>query len=114
MYKSETLIKISYRILFLALPNTPGELIKIRKKIFYKFLWNSGPDRIKRRIVIKDVTAGGLKMINTNMFIKSLHISWLRQIIKQSDTVSLYSMSNISFGKLFHFGSGYIKRLSRI
>ena len=100
--------------LFLALPNPPGELIKKLEQIFYKFLWNSGPDRIKRRIIIKDVTAGGLRMINTNMFIKSLHISscsWLRRIIKQSDTVSWCSMSNINFEKLFNFGSGYIKTI---
>ena len=49
-------------------------------KIFYNFLWNSGPDRIKRNIIIKDVTAGGLRMINTNTFIKALHISWLRRV----------------------------------
>ena len=32
--------------LFLALPNPPGELIKILDKTFYKFLWNNGPDRV--------------------------------------------------------------------
>ena len=50
-------------------------------------------------------------MIYTNMFIKSLHISWLRRIIKQSDTLSWCSMSNINFEKLFNFGSGYIKTI---
>ena len=74
--------------LFLALPNPPVELIKKLEKMFYKFLWNSGPDRIKRSVIIKDVTAGGLRMININTFIKALPISWLRRIIKQSDNVS--------------------------
>ena len=92
--------------LILALPNPPGKLIKNLEKIFYKFLWTSGLDRIKRRIIIKDVTAGGLTMINTNMFIKSLHISWLERIIRPSDIVSWSSMSNINFEKLFNFGSG--------
>ena len=32
--------------LFLALPNPPGELIKRLDTLFFKFLWNSGPDRI--------------------------------------------------------------------
>ena len=34
--------------LFLALPNPPGDFVKNVEKIFYKFLWNAGPDRIKR------------------------------------------------------------------
>ena len=45
--------------LFLALPNPPGELIKKLDKLFYKFLWNLGPDRIQRSIIIKDLAAGG-------------------------------------------------------
>ena len=47
--------------LFLASPNPPGELIKRLDTLFLKFLWNSGPDRIKRSIIIKDLSAGGLK-----------------------------------------------------
>ena len=105
--KSLSLAKFVH--LFLALPNPPGELVKKLEKIFYKFLWNSGPDRIKRSVIIKDVTAGGLKMTNTNTFIKALHVSWLRRIIIQSDNASWCSVSNIDFGKLLNFGSGYIK-----
>ena len=49
--------------LFLALPNPPGNLVKTLNKLFYKFIWNSGPDRIKRQYIIKDITKGGLRMI---------------------------------------------------
>ena len=44
-----------------------------------------------------------------NTFIKALHVSWLRRIIIQSDNASWCSVSNIDFGKLLNFGSGYIK-----
>ena len=71
--------------LFLALPNPPGELVNNLEKIFYTILWNSGPDRIKRSVITKDVTVGGLRMITINTFIKDLHVSWLRRIIIQSD-----------------------------
>ena len=50
-------------------------------------------------------------MININTFIKALHISWLRRIIKQSDNVSWCSVSNINFEKIFNLGSGFIKTL---
>ena len=42
--------------LFLALPNPPGELIKILDKTFYKFLWSNGPDRVSRKNSIKNHT----------------------------------------------------------
>ena len=54
--------------LFLALPNPPEDLIKKLDKIFYKFLWNSGPNRIKQTAAIKDIKAGGLRMVNIKYF----------------------------------------------
>ena len=56
--------------------------MKKLEKLFYNFLWNGGPDRIKRTIVIKDLQAGGLRMINAQYFIKALKITWLRKVIK--------------------------------
>ena len=82
MIKSLALAKCIH--LFLALRNPPGELIKRLDKLFYKFLWNSGPDRIKRSVIIKDLQAGGLRMININLFIKALKLLWLRTVIKTS------------------------------
>ena len=55
------------------------------------------------------MTAGGLRMTNIYTFIKALHVSWLRRIIIQSDNASWCLVSNIDFGKLLNFGSGYIK-----
>lgn len=93
--------------LFLALPNPPGELIKKLEKIFFKFLWNSGPDRIKRTIIIKNLNVGGLRMINIRYFIKALKISWLRRVIQNSENVSWYALAEIDFQKLFTLGHGY-------
>ena len=41
--------------LILAIPKPPRNLVK-KKKLFYCFLWNSGPDchRIKRKFIVKD------------------------------------------------------------
>ena len=96
--------------LFLALPNPPEDLIKRLDKIFYKFLWNSGPDRIKRTEIIKDVKAGGLRMVNIKYFIKALKISWLRRIIQNSYDLSWSSLSMINFHKMFSFGHGYAEQ----
>lgn len=97
--------------LFLALPNPPEDLLKRLEKLLYKFLWNSGPDRIKRSIIIKDLAAGGLRMINVRVFIKALKVSWLRRVIRNSDNISWYVLSKIDFKNLFNFGHGYVNKI---
>ena len=46
---------------------------------FYKFLWNSGPDRIKRNIIIKVFNAGGIQMINT-VLLMDIYSVWGQDI----------------------------------
>ena len=82
--------------LFLALPNPPGELIQQTERLFSKFLWNNGPDRIKDSTIIKHVKEGGLRMINISFFIKWLKISWLRRIVHNSEHAAWYVL--LSFG----------------
>ena len=54
--KSLALSKFNH--LFLPLPNPPGELLEQLEKLFYNFLWNSGPDKIKRPIIVKNLIVG--------------------------------------------------------
>ena len=61
--------------LFLALPNPPGALVKRLNKLFFSFLWNKGPDRIKRKFIIKDLEKGGLRMIQIDAFIAALKVT---------------------------------------
>ena len=71
--------------LFLALPNPPGNLVQSLNKLFYKFLWNSGPDKIKRKIIIKDIIKGGLRMIQIDSFVTALKVTWLRQLFTKGN-----------------------------
>ena len=66
--------------LFVSLPNPPAELIKeleyVLRRVsfgsktapknlvvfFSNFLWNAGPDRITRKVAIKNLSLGGLRM----------------------------------------------------
>ena len=93
--------------------NPPRELIKRLDILFFNFLWNLGPDRVKRSIIIKDLSAGGLRMVNINVFIKSLKITWLRRVIQNSKNVSWYTLSGIDVQKIFKFGMGYAKRFKQ-
>ena len=38
---------------FISLPDPPPDLLKELEKQFYRFIWNKGPDRIRRKVLIK-------------------------------------------------------------
>ena len=98
--------------LFISLPAPPNELIKELEKMFYKFLWNSGPDRIKRRIIIKNIEYAGLRMVELRSFIKASKVSWLRRILQQSDTGGWKELASINFSEIFSFGGVCAAKLS--
>ena len=95
--------------LFTVLPNPPEQFVKQLEKLFYKFLWNSGPDRISRNVIIQDVKEGGLRMIKINKFIESLKVIWLRRILISINECSWNRLSHVDFRKLVIFGDGYAK-----
>ena len=92
--------------LFMGLPNPPGILVKRLNKLFYTFLWNSGPDRIKRKYIIKDIEKGGLRMVHIDNFITALKVTWLRKMITHPDC-SWSSLSNININRIFSMGENY-------
>ena len=71
--KSLALSKINH--LILALPNPSKHITKDLQKMFYKYLWSNGPDKIKRNIITQPICNGGLKMIDLEKFICSLKVT---------------------------------------
>ena len=98
--------------LFLSLPDPPKELVKELEKCFYGFLWNGGHDRISRRVIIKNMSCGGLRMVQLPAFIKALKISWIRRIIKQHENNEWFDLSTVNFSKLLSMGTQYAERLT--
>ena len=49
--KSLVLSKFVHFII--SLPDPPPDLLKELEKRFYRFIWNKGPDRIRRKVLIK-------------------------------------------------------------
>ena len=109
--KSIALSKFTH--LFISLPNPPDELLKRLDKIFYKFLRNSGPDRISRNIMIRNEREGGLRMIQIRTFIKALKVTWFRRLLINPKNITWSSLSNIEFAKLFSLGDGYALRITQ-
>ena len=107
----KSLILSKFTHLFLALPNPPGEFQKLLERKLYKFLWNNGPDRVCRKNIVKNIQAGGLRMVNVGVFITSLKVTWLRRLIMYSDRDNWSSLSRINFNKLFSLGDSYIRTI---
>ena len=66
--------------IFSALPNPSDSDIKNINDILFKYVWNGGPDKIKRTKVVQNYEHGGLKMIEIRSFIKSLKVSWIKRL----------------------------------
>ena len=77
--KSLALPKINH--LIFSIPNPNENMIKDIESIFFNFLWDKKPDKIKRETVYKDYSEGGLRMINTKIFITALKSTWVRKMI---------------------------------
>ena len=63
------------------LPTPPNHIIHRLQQIFFKFLWNDKPDKIKRNVVINEYEKGGLKMPHVLSFCYSLKMSWINKLL---------------------------------
>ena len=55
-------IRLKLVHLFQTLPNpTNAQLIKLNTQL-YKFIWNNKPDKISRKIIVRNIPEGGLRM----------------------------------------------------
>ena len=58
---------------------TKHQAIKEINKTFFKFIRNDKGDKIKCKIMIKDYSEGGLKIIDITSFNKSLKAIWIKK-----------------------------------
>ena len=63
----------------------PNKHIKELNKIIFSFLWNSKKEKVKRVVVMNPVSQGGLGMIDIDSRMRSLRLSWLPNILNDSE-----------------------------
>ena len=106
LMKSLMLAKFTH--LFLALPNPPRELIKMLQRAFYKFFYGiTVQQESVEKNIVKNIKAGGLRMINVSSFITALKVSWLRTLIIFSNNDSFSHFSRLNCSKLYSLGDVY-------
>ena len=64
----------------LSLPNLKPSLIQGINSIFYRVIWSNKPDKINRDVMRLAYFAGGLKMVDIEVLMKSLKITWIQRL----------------------------------
>ena len=67
------------------LENPPTDYFNLINKSMFDFLWDNKPDKINRKTIIQNYENGGLKMIDLNLFIKSIKAGWVKRIINDKN-----------------------------
>ena len=108
----KTFIISKFNHLFITLPNPSPEMIKSISDIMYKFIWNGKPDKVNRQQICKDYLDRGFKMLDLEKFIISLKITWIRRLIRDSDSPWAYLVNhqlNLS-SKLITYGPAWCEK----
>ncbi|XP_052074422.1 uncharacterized protein LOC127712168 [Mytilus californianus] len=107
----KTLILPVLNHLIITLPNPNQELVKKINELILKFIWNSPVHRVKKELLQKDYSEGGLKMINLSSFITALKSTWVRKLFQSDNKWKNVLFSIINQEKLFKFGNGYLSNI---
>ena len=81
--KSIALPKLIYPLTILQIPS--ADKIKQITSSMFKFIWNSKPEKIKRKHITQSYQKGGLKMIDIELFINSIKCSWIKRLFDDSN-----------------------------
>ena len=63
------------------LPNPPVQVMKETKEIFYKYLLNGKPDKIKRNVIMNNYEEGGLNLPHIESFCKAVKMSLFQKLL---------------------------------
>ena len=103
----KTLILPVINHLILTLPNPSNEIIKKINDLLFTFIWNSPVHRVKKEVLQKDYSEGGLKMINLASFIIALKSTWVRKLFSTECKWQNILLSKVDKEKIFQLGNGY-------
>ena len=108
----KTLLIAKLNHLFIALPNPSNESIINLNRMFFRFIWQSPTDRIKREVLCQDYYKGGLKMVHLDSYINALKITWIRRLIStNSKYKTLFETMHTNINDLINIGSTYINEI---
>ena len=75
--------------------------------MFFGFIWNNKPDKIKRMYITQGYQDAGLKMVNLEKIIDSLKLTFVDRLLKsqKADYHTLFETTISPISKFFKLGS---------
>ena len=58
----------------------PKHSIRTIQSNIMRFLWRGRPPKVSKSTLVQEISDGGLKAVDVELFCKSLHMTWLRRI----------------------------------
>ena len=99
----------AFNHLFFTLPNPGQPVIDYINSILFNFLWGNKV-KIKKNVVIKQYTEGGLKMVNLQAFIEALKLTWIRRLLNTDRKWQDFIKLDLEVEKLVSCNTEYIKK----
>ena len=118
--KSLALSKLSH--IALVVPTLNKKMIKDIKKMFYNFIWNNKPDKVRRDDAELPNSCGGLSMVSVEKFWKSFKFSWFKRIINTNafwpsileHNLSLVTNTNFDLFRMLHDGPSKLNQYAKL
>ena len=106
----KTLIVSKIVNILISLPTPSTKLLNEINDMFYKFLWDGKPDKMRRSLSKQKIINGGIGMIDIKLFDKSLKLTWIRRFFKcQSRWKELITEIYPCFGDIHKFGNVFLE-----
>ena len=64
--------------------NCPPDMLKKLEKLMFDFLWGSPAARVRKSDVVKDISNGGLNMIDLKTYFDSINLKWVCKLMDDS------------------------------
>ena len=104
----KTLIVSKIIHLLTSLPSPSPKLMKEIETMFYSFLWNNKPDKVKRNITRQKLINSGLGMLDVDKFEKSLKLTWIRRFFtSQAKWKTIIENKYPKLQEILHFGEKF-------
>ena len=94
--------------ILISLPSPSPKILNELNKLFYDFLWDGKPDKIKRSVSKTKINKGGIGVIDVHIFDKALKLTWVRRYFNSHASWKLlFDKMYPNFKEMFNYGDGY-------
>ena len=65
----------------------PQHILVQLNRLFYSFIWDGGPDKVRRKCIITSMDEGGLSMLHMESQAAALKAAWVSRLINNRNEI---------------------------